>query len=397
MKNLTLLIIAIVLGFIGNSQCNSASIFANDSTNAVCFDTTINVRKCYSNNIPDHIYGPFGGGNTIMGQDFEYSMCLYPEKGTVTTPLTEDPSTPSCSNGIIFGVSKQGVNYSPFARLYFTNPVTLQENKNFIIEADFTLNMDINGGHVNAASRYHYHNIPLNYFTNGLSINSSSHSPIVGYAADGFPIYYKYLYTNPSSTSNGISAFQSSYSLKTGTRPGDSITSPSGNYDGTYVQDYEYISSLSNLDECGGRFAITPEYPMGTYYYVLTDNWPYIPRCLKGKYVDNSFRLGFSCPSSTASVDCSTSPTSVVEIAKVYSEITIYPNPSKDFLRIYFHKNLTVSEKVTQVRIYDSKATIFYSSNTFEEYIDVSSFKKGIYFIQINFKNEQITKKITIQ
>ena len=229
---------------------------------------------------------------------------------------------------IIFGVSNQGVNYSPFARLYFTNPNTAEENLNWHIEADFELNMDLNGGHVNNVSRYHYHNIPTDYFNNDLNINGSSHSPLLGYAADGFPIYYKYLYSDPNDSMNGVSAFNSSFQLKSGSRPGDGITAPNGTYNGNYVEDYEYITGLSELDECGGRFGITPEYPDGIYYYVLTDNWPYIPRCLKGLYVDNSFKIGPNCPSSTAVTDCGTNILSIEDFAASEVVIILYPNPT---------------------------------------------------------------------
>ena len=46
--------------------------------------------------------------------------------------------------------------------------------------------------------------------------------------------------------------------------------------------DYEYNEGLGDLDECYGREGITPEYPSGTYYYVITDSYPGIPRCFVG-------------------------------------------------------------------------------------------------------------------
>tara|TARA_B110000238_G_C15993075_1_gene381080 strand:- start:45 stop:833 length:789 start_codon:yes stop_codon:yes gene_type:complete len=261
MKTFYLSLLFIALNHSIYAQCNSATIFANDSTNAVCFEIIANTRNIFTNNIPDHAYGPFGGQNNIQGQDFEYSMCLFPTLNTVTTPLTEDSTSQGCGGGIVFGISHQGVLYSPFARLYWVNPNTQQENMNFEIEAEFTLNMDLNGGHVNNLSRYHYHNVPIDYLINDLGISSTSHSPLLGYAADGFPIYYKYLYANPMDPMSGISIFQSDYQLKTGVRPGNGITAPNGVYDGTYIQDYEQFPAQSELDHCGGRFGVTPEYP----------------------------------------------------------------------------------------------------------------------------------------
>lgn len=77
----------------------------------------------------------------------------------------------------------------------------------------------------------------------------------LGYAADGFPIYYKYGYDQ-----NGdIVEMESGYALKSGSRGGDGKSAPDGTYDGTYFQDYEYLSELSERDKCSGRVGRTPE------------------------------------------------------------------------------------------------------------------------------------------
>lgn len=371
--------------------CNSVEIFANETTNAVCFEIVDNVRKVYTNNFPAHNYGPWAGPNTLQAQDFEYAMCLYPELTDTVTEIKEDPNSQSCGAGIIFGVSNQGINYSPFARLYWVNPNTQEENLNWHIEADFTLSMDLNGGHVNSVSRYHYHNIPTDYLTNDLNIDGTDHSPILGYAADGFPIYYKYLYTDATGNSTNVSSFLSGFSLKSGTRTGDGISAPNGNFDGTYVEDYEYTSS--DLDECGGRFGVTPEYPEGTYYYVLTDNWPYIPRCFKGKYVDNSFKISPGCPESTAAQDCST--VEAVANSHIFEELKQKLNTTmyNKFYQLDYGNQYDDS-KITQIKIYKSDGSLAYASgsNKNDLGLDVS----GVYYIQIDLLNGQITKKLTI-
>ena len=218
----------------------------------------------------------------------------------------------------------------------------------------------------------------------------------MGYAADGYPIYYKYLYTDSTNANSGISAFQSSYTLKNGTRSGDGITAPNGIYDGTYVQDYEYISTLSELDECGGRFGVTPDYPNGTYYYVLTDNWPYIPRCLKGKYVDNSFRIGPNCPTSTATTDCSNTPTATENQLSEDINITIFPNPADDYVQIVLNETIT-PDKISSIKIYSANAVLIYYKEQYEAVISLGNVAKGIYFIQIDFGQHQVTQKIIIQ
>ena len=79
---------------------------------------------------------------------------------------------------------------------------------------------------------------------------------------------------------------QSSYKLKSGTRPANS---PGGRYDGTYSNDYEFSQSYGNLGSCNNHFGNTKEYPGGTNYYVLTKNFPFIPRCWIGE-ADSSFK-----------------------------------------------------------------------------------------------------------
>ena len=110
---------------------------------------------------------------------------------------------------------------------------------------------------------------------------------LVGYAADGYPIYSQYGYTKATDAKSGIKKLTSSYHLKEGTRP----DGPKGVYDGKYLQDFEYVANLGDLDEFNGRTGITPEYPNGTYYYVITDSFPYMSRAFKG-IPDKSFQKG---------------------------------------------------------------------------------------------------------
>jgi hypothetical protein len=82
---------------------------------------------------------------------------------------------------------------------------------------------------------------------------------------------------------------KSSYRLKAGRRPTDN-GQPGGTYDGIFVEDFEYIAGEGDLDECSGRFGVTPEFPEGVYHYVLTEDFPFIPRAFRGT-PDPSFAL----------------------------------------------------------------------------------------------------------
>ena len=143
------------------------------------------------------------------------------------------------------------------------------------------LGLDCNNAHVQPQGSYHYHGPPTLYLE---SLNPSGDEMImIGYAADGYPIYYKYGYSDADDSSSGVIELTSGYALKSGDRPGDGITAPAGSYTGIYSNDWEYTSSDDvELDECNGRTGVTPEYPNGTYYYVVTDSYPFIPRCFVG-------------------------------------------------------------------------------------------------------------------
>jgi hypothetical protein len=95
--------------------------------------------------------------------------------------------------------------------------------------------------------------------------DSSKHSPILGYAYDGNPIYGPYGYLN--SLSGSIGRLRSSYRLKNSRKNGPPLsTYPIG----TFVEDYEYVHLSGELDENGGRYCTTPEYPNGVYAYFVS-------------------------------------------------------------------------------------------------------------------------------
>lgn len=283
------------------AQCDTDAIFDNESDNAICFEVIDNIRYIYTNNIPPHDDNQNQGisipDDPVAG-DYSYTMCVYPEQSTEVTPLYEETETDAgCELTYEFGVSINGVQFNPNSAETFVKDDG-SNNIEWHVEATSTTNTigegmgTDNGGHINSSGEYHYHNIPLDYFTNDLGIDGSNHSSIVGYAADGFPIYYKYVYADPEDALSAIEAATSGYTLKSGDRGGDGLTAPDGEYDGNYYEDYEYSDSNTILDECNGRFGVTPDFPYGTYYYVLTDEYPYVPRCFKGAVVDNSFRVG---------------------------------------------------------------------------------------------------------
>ena len=324
MKSIYLMLVAVLSGHLLSAQCNSSEIFAVEDANAYCFEIDGNVRYVYSNNYPDHDDDFNQDFFTLTAGDYEYYMCAYPEMADAFTPLYEETETTvGCEYNYEFGVSINGVRYDPNSAVTFVNTEDNSNNIEWHVEATSTENSigvsmgQLNGGHLNASGIYHYHAVPTDYFTNDLGIDGSDHSSIVGYAADGFPIYYKYIYTDSEDALSAITSASSGYTLKSGDRPGDGSTAPDGPYDGNYYEDYEYSSANTILDECNGRYGVTPDYPYGTYYYVITDEYPYIPRCFKGTHVDDSFRVGptaaCSPSASTTSTNCAAAVTGCVD------------------------------------------------------------------------------------
>ena len=100
---------------------------------------------------------------------------------------------------------------------------------------------------------------------NDTRVNNYYHSPIIGWAYDGNPIYGPFGYENPDGS--GLpKKIKSGYDLNINkpNRPSINIF-PAG----FFVEDYDYIGN-GDLDEYNGRFCATPEFPNGTYAYFAT-------------------------------------------------------------------------------------------------------------------------------
>ncbi|MEO1515395.1 MAG: YHYH protein [Bacteroidota bacterium] len=391
----SLLFACLLLSVQAFSQCDPTEVFSNDSTNAVCVEVDDKVRTIYANNLPNHPVGTWPSNNPIDPQEFTYFMCAFPQKGDQPVSIYDSGDFMGCPPYIEFGVSTNGVRLAPFGARWFVNPNTQQENRDWNVEPLEMFMMDFNNSHSNGGGQYHYHGVPIRYFGDSLGIDGSAHSPVIGYAADGFPIYYKYLYTNPNDPNGGISSFSAGHTLKPGNRPGNGITAPDGPHDGFYVEDYEFLDDDWPLDECNGRFGKTPEYPEGTYYYVMTDNWPHIPRCFFGTVIDNSFRNGMNCPSSTAEDDCSEEViSSIDQVGEV--ELTIAPNPTASSIQLLFSQ-ADFGSQITQLSIYDLTGKIWYQASNYQQEILLNDLPSGSYFLQIDTEQTQLTKKILLQ
>ena len=233
-------------------------------------------RYVQANGIPNHSTGQFpgpGNPNTISEQQYQFRMPLNPTYGKLTTPLTMSP----------FGVAVNGVPFDPYANEFWNR----DHSSGWQYEAMYLgprLGIDQNNAHVQPNGAYHYHGIPTGLMQRLGGLNRPL---LIGYAADGFPIYGPFGYRDPNNAHSPVVKLRSSFRVKHGTRP----SGPGGAYTGEFVQDYEYVEHHGDLDDCNGRRGVTPEYPRATYYYVITDAYPYIPRGFKG-IPDSTFLRG---------------------------------------------------------------------------------------------------------
>lgn len=198
-------------------------------------------------------------------------------------------------------------------------------------------------GHQPSSGTYHYHGTPrcLRYqlgdnivvdrtgrtgYVYSEKTSNWTHSPILGWANDGYPIYGPYGYTDPTSATSAIKRLKSGFRLRSittrtslpdwalGNHSGVSQTLTSSQYGpavslkfplGRYVEDYEWVDGVGDLDQYNGRFTVTPEFPKGTYaYYATIDDSgePAFPYLLAGQFY-GTVSGGFSTTVSSSAVD----------------------------------------------------------------------------------------------
>lgn len=225
-------------------------------------------RVIDSNGIPDHDTGRFpnrNNPNAIEEQDYALSMPLEPKPANRPAEVGHN----------LFGVALNGVVFDPATAEYYRGD---REWNYEALSGAVDLGLDDHHAHVQPNGAYHYHGLPTGLFLR-LS-GGRKEMTLIGWAADGYPIYGLHGYEDPGDATSGVKVLRSSYRLKKGRR--EDRGSPHGEYDGSFTADYEYVEGSGDLDECNGRTGVTPEFPAGTYHYVLTRDYPFIPRFFHG-------------------------------------------------------------------------------------------------------------------
>lgn len=264
--------------YMNTSFNDSASVQLDSLSEWTCSSTE---RQLSANGVPDHAVGEFpneGNPNSIAEQDVSASFTLLPtETGTATELGGPAGVTGYILNGVKIDASTAGSCDDS------SNCSLIDNSGGWSIEAlsqsSFNFGTDDNNAHVQPGGSYHYHGMPEGFIE--LRGGNSTTMTLIGWAADGFPIYARYGYSDAEDASSDIALMSGSYQLV------NDVPSNRPSVDtyalGTFRQDWEYVEGSGDLDECNGRFGVTPEFPAGIYHYFATDTYPFLQRCVTGE------------------------------------------------------------------------------------------------------------------
>jgi len=235
-----------------------------------------------ADNIPNHDFNDATANfrTNAIEKNNNFNVSRSPKIATQVSPTIGQYWDAVMLNGVVADL-KSGGCYSPSESRADADGNTLA---GCTIEAEWNLvpleystkfGADIHNAHVQPDGSYHYHGNPNAMFDN---TPSGDGSPVIGFAADGFPIYGSYILDIASGQYRKV---LSGYTIKLGSRGLKTSTNPGGDFDGVYEQDWEWTNS-GDLDECNGMTY------KNQYGYYVTDRYPFIIGCFRGT-IDESF------------------------------------------------------------------------------------------------------------
>ncbi len=403
---------------------NDAALTANVQT----VQYSANYVYATTQGIPTYVTGPFLDGNPSLAtnQNAIFKFPLAPVQNTATPVATSGGNIGVFINGVAMFDYRDGVSWKNSTGAYAGGPLGGSGDgvwNRDAIPAE-KAGFDCSKGHP-AMGNYHHHQSPSAfdldltvisticnlYDADGLyAIDSTVHSPLIGFAYDGFPVYGAYAYKNTNGT-GGIVRMKSSFSLRnitvrntlyTGASvtagPNVSVTYPLG----TFKEDYQFNTPTTSdyLDIHNGRFCITPEYPNGIYCYFATvdANWNSAYPYLVGPTYYGT-KVAAKVTSITETVSTYTVAATGLNESNVNEvKVNVFPNPASDLIAIQI-KDL-VRENCL-VELYDVTGklvdkTILYQGSTIV-YFDTNKLYSGIYFVKMKIGNQEINRKIVIE
>ncbi len=407
---------------------NSTPINDNVLVNVQTVQYSTNWVYISTQGIPAYMTGPFLDGNPSLAsaQNAIFKVSLNPTKNTGMLTATNGGNIGIFINGVALFDYRDGVSWSNSQNALKGGP--LMGTGDGVWNRDAIVGekggFDCSKGHP-AMGNYHHHQNPSAfkldkkvisticnlYDADGLyAIDSTKHSPLIGFAYDGFPIYGAYAYKNTDGT-GGIIRMKSSYNLRNITvrntySNGSSVTAgPAVNATyplGYFREDYQYDTTTpatpDYLDEHNGRFCKTPEYPNGIYCYFATvdANWNSAYPYAVGPYfygVKNAVKV----TSIVESVSTYVPSSSGLRPLGTDFKIDIYPNPSSELIAIQVNDlnrdNLNINLYDMNGKLVDT--TILLQGSTIA-YFDTQKLYAGEYFVTISNGQNTINKKVVI-
>jgi len=374
-----------------------------------------------STGIPEYPTGPFLDGNPARAgeQDYLFRIIRNPQQKTGTKTETGLGHIGVLINGVPIYNALDAMSYNNLG-IWNRNAVVMENGGFDCAKGHPAPNQQ--GGltegfyhhHQNPASFTHSANPPSTvcnqYPSDGLYVpDSTQHSPIIGFAFDGYPIYGAYGYADPNNAQSSIRRMRTSYAKRNitdrTTLPDGTVLS-SGQYGpaiggnfplGSFIEDFE-LTGNGDLDEYNGRFCVTPEYPAGTYAYFATmdadgnSEYPYlIGPSYYGVVATDNFPAGPGGGTNvtvTGNVTTWDGTTAVVDL-QVSSDYFIHPNPAEDFISIGNRGEFSGK----QYFIFNSIGKAVVSGEINSEKIAITDVVAGIYFLSVEGMRFKFVKK----
>jgi hypothetical protein len=282
-----------------------------------------------------YVMGPWNNPNLPKNQGTSTKVIRFPR--TPTIPTSKTLTSMGAIGYLVDGVSvyntSDGFSYS-YANSKDASPIAGIGTGDGIWNRDALPNeggsFDVALNHPQPSGDYHAHANPIGVrYLLGDNINFDSaskaytentntvtfkHSPLIGWALDGIPIYGPYGYSVPTNATSGVRRMISGYVFRDGTYGTTNLTATgrtslplwaqaaqskttltssqygpavNGTYPlGHFSEDYDYLGDLGfiqsatntvgnyttsyDLNKYNARYCVTPEYPNGTWAYFIT-------------------------------------------------------------------------------------------------------------------------------
>lgn len=415
-------------------QGNPTPIQDNTPANVQSVQYSDNWVYVKSAGIPSYITGPFLDGNPSIAQAQSgyFKLPLNPVQNTGTQTPTTGGNIGIFINGVALFDYRDGVAWNTNTNSLCGGPgnppcpggpaSTQSWNRDAIVAE--RVGFDCAKGHP-AMGNYHHHqnpsafNLDLDvisnicdlYLADGLyAIDSTVHSPLIGYAYDGFPIYGAYGYKNTDGT-GGLARMKSGYQLR-------NITARTHHANGTDVpdgplvstafplgyfrEDYEFVThpEPDYLDEHNGRFCVTPEYPQGIYAYFATVDaewnsaYPYV--------VGPTFygvRTATKVQTITEPVTTYNPSTGTNTVEQVSMEVGVFPNPSGEFFAVQVQGIL---ENEARVQLFSENGSLMQETaiqpGSTICYLDARTLYAGVYIVKVSVRGDVVAvRKVVVE